>query len=301
MSNLAQMKANVNLQIMANLLGTDIVAILNQAHKELVDLLDWTALLTTVQVNIIIPISVGTVTATNGSAVVIGVGTSFANNDIGKAIKIGGTDMPILVASVQSATQLTLEGAFPGPTGTTLSYSLFPYRYVVPDAQEVFGVRVGNLTLTEKTIGFINSLDPDRSATADKPRFWLQDGFTDGGDARIQVWPVGSQARSMRLEIKQRARDLSADSDISQVPSPAVEAKALVNGCLALFASQGSATWLQLADRYQAQFEQALERARAADIRRRVAHSVGDPSFDRRLFDADFFPSHAVDPFFHDF
>lgn len=68
--------------------------------------------------------STGTVTVTNGSAVVTGSGTSWsANVDAGMLFLVGAARLYV-VASVDSNTQITLADAYEGTTGAGTSYSL---------------------------------------------------------------------------------------------------------------------------------------------------------------------------------
>ena len=67
----------------------------------------------------------GTVSTTNGSAVVTGTGTSWSNQiEQGDAFTIAGTGVFYDVASVQSDTQLTLSTPYTGSTGSGLSYTI---------------------------------------------------------------------------------------------------------------------------------------------------------------------------------
>jgi hypothetical protein len=73
--------------------------------------------------------SAGTITLTNGSAIVGGSGTSFATElAAGDFIvsTVGGVDYTLPVKSVESNTQLTLVSNFTGPTQSGAAWSAVP-------------------------------------------------------------------------------------------------------------------------------------------------------------------------------
>lgn len=73
--------------------------------------------------------SAGTITVTNGSATVTGNGTSFTTElKVGDFIGViaGGTPYTLIVASIASNTQLTIGGAFAGPTASSLAWNAVP-------------------------------------------------------------------------------------------------------------------------------------------------------------------------------
>lgn len=71
----------------------------------------------------------GTITATNNSNVVTGVGTAFlANVSVGDGITIAGSTTIHEVANVASDTQLSISPVFPGTTGGGKTYSIIPVQ-----------------------------------------------------------------------------------------------------------------------------------------------------------------------------
>ncbi|MGL4824185.1 MAG: phage tail protein, partial [Plesiomonas shigelloides] len=73
--------------------------------------------------------SAGTITLTNGSAIVGGAGTSFATElAAGDFIvsSVGGVPYTLPVKSVESNTQLTLVSNFTGPTQSGAAWSAVP-------------------------------------------------------------------------------------------------------------------------------------------------------------------------------
>ena len=85
----------------------------------------------------------GTVAVTNGNPVVTGTGTAWVGNVTpGSVFTVNGSGVPYIVGSVDSNTQITLNGNYAGSTASGLSYSLttsytpnrgFPY----PEARDI--------------------------------------------------------------------------------------------------------------------------------------------------------------------
>lgn len=97
------------------------------------------------ETNILVPapLSTGTVSITDGTATVTGVGTSFPTGQYGWRIRFGTNNLDYIVASVGNATTLTL--AQPVNLGANLSgsgYTLYKDTYLYP-ADYIFGSDVG--------------------------------------------------------------------------------------------------------------------------------------------------------------
>lgn len=84
--------------------------------------------------------SAGTITVTNGSATVTGNGTSFTTElKSGDFIGViaGGTPYTLIVASIASNTQLTIGGAFAGPTASGLAWDAVPASLLYAVTQQI--------------------------------------------------------------------------------------------------------------------------------------------------------------------
>ncbi len=79
---------------------------------------------------------VGTVAATNGSAVIVGTGTTWAAYvTAGSVFTVAGSMVPYVVASVTDNTHLTLSSNYGGTTASGLSYTIgtsFTPNYSLP-------------------------------------------------------------------------------------------------------------------------------------------------------------------------
>nr|DAI68088.1 MAG TPA: tail protein [Caudoviricetes sp.] len=84
--------------------------------------------------------SAGTITVTNGSTTVTGSGTSFTTElKVGDFICViaGGTPYTLIVASIASNTQLTIGGAFAGPTASGLAWNAVPASLLYAVTQQI--------------------------------------------------------------------------------------------------------------------------------------------------------------------
>ncbi len=88
-------------------------------------------------------VSGGTITVTNASAAIVGVGTAFAAAHVGKQIKIGGRVFTI--ASRSDTTNLVIDKNWPLATAGSTSYSILDAYVTVPT----------------DFYGFVSVIDPD--------------------------------------------------------------------------------------------------------------------------------------------
>ncbi len=66
-----------------------------------------------------------TVSVTNGSAIVTGIGTTFLTSvSVGSLFTINGSNVPYVVASIYNNTSLNLAGNYGGSTASGLSYNI---------------------------------------------------------------------------------------------------------------------------------------------------------------------------------
>jgi hypothetical protein len=106
----------------------------------------------------------GTVTLTQGSTGVVGVGTAFdVAVDPLRFLKIGGV-VPLRIASVQSATQLTLAQAWGEATRPATTYAIMTLRYALPsDADRVTRLVGPQWPIKRMTFDRIDEFDPERT------------------------------------------------------------------------------------------------------------------------------------------
>lgn len=75
----------------------------------------------------------GTVSVTNGSNLVTGVGTTWTGAMVGRQFRVGLAAPIYTIQSVLSTTSLELDAPFGGPTGTTVGYNIYQCFFAVPE------------------------------------------------------------------------------------------------------------------------------------------------------------------------
>jgi hypothetical protein len=104
----------------------------------------------------------GTVTLTQGSAIVGGVGTAFASTDALRFLSVLGR-VPLRIDSVETPTQLTLAQPWGEATLTATSYAIMTLRYTLPaDADRVIRLVGAQWPLKRMSFGQIDTYDPVR-------------------------------------------------------------------------------------------------------------------------------------------
>lgn len=81
---------------------------------------------------LVAPITTGTVAITNGSKTVAGTGTTFTLLMVGRKLRVAGDNAFYRIAAFVSTTEITLENNFLEPTVTTATFSIFKDEYKLP-------------------------------------------------------------------------------------------------------------------------------------------------------------------------
>lgn len=101
------------------------IKLIQNSYRRVIDARLWYGMLVKGQVNVPNAVTNGTVTVTNGSTAIVGVGTTFDQTMIGRSFRVGFSTPIFRIASVQSPTQLTLDLVWGGPTQSSVSYNIF--------------------------------------------------------------------------------------------------------------------------------------------------------------------------------
>jgi len=97
--------------------------------------------------------SVGTVSVTNNSATVTGVGTSFLSTVKTGHIFYGPDKNLYEVLSIATDTQLTLNSAYTSSTAAAASYSVIPTQGMVPSLVTQIQTLIGDYATVRDTVG----------------------------------------------------------------------------------------------------------------------------------------------------
>ena len=274
MANFGTMQAELQLSVMAKLLGTDTATLLNQAQREEVESgWPWSTLYSNTVIYSQGPLTQGTVSVSQGSPFVTGTGTNFTAlnaqfTTTDSFIHIGTSQVAVPVLSVQDDTDLTLSLPWLGQSFTNISYNIQTTVYSVVGYIEVYNVRQ-ILDLQKTSREQINLRDPARLAAMGAPSTeWADAGFDANGNIQIELWGPPANVYPYIVEGKLGAATMVNNTDLPQIASAVIQNKALAKCAAALYASNGNRKYMDLVQLYATAYDKELNDARAADSRR---------------------------------
>jgi hypothetical protein len=182
-------------------------------------------------------VTAGTVAVTRDSASIVGTGTAWASTDVGRQFQIGNRAPTYTITAVGSTTTATLDRVYGSDTDAEANYRILDAYVTCPADYKSFIVVYDpfqNWRLRHYvTQDDIARLDPART-TAGTPWALVDRRFSTLtstlGQAQYELWPYTVSARNYPYFYEKQASDLSADSDIPDVP---VRGDVLVRGALA--------------------------------------------------------------------
>lgn len=203
----------------------------------------------------------GAVTVTNGSPYVSSTGTPFAAADDGKWIRLG-EEVQYFGLSFNSTSSIILTDGhgnsanWPRATATAVSYNAFQTLYNLPADCDAVLTLASNYPLEEMDGGreYLDRLDPNRISTASQPTHWVYHGAISANTTRqLEIWPVPSEARTLRGVYLQEAPVVAASTVIAV--HPAVFTYAVASDCYnMLFSKTGDQSYQHLALFYEKKY-----------------------------------------------
>lgn len=97
---------------------------IQNSYRKICDCRLWYGMMVRGQVAVPDVYTTGTVTITSGSAIVTGVGTAWDQAFVGRQFRVGFTTGWMKIASVESATSMTLDLAWGNPTQAAVGYQI---------------------------------------------------------------------------------------------------------------------------------------------------------------------------------
>lgn len=176
--------------------------------------------------------STGTVTMTNGSAVVAGSGTTFTSAMVGRQFQIGG--FVFTIASYSSATSITLDTTWYGDTVAGSTYQILQ-AYITPTPTDflswisVIDPALGWRIRTGYNSSELDTIDPRRSSTG-TPTLLAGRSYNSSTVARYELWPYSTAAKQYMYLYEKRVTDLTNPGD---TPPAIIRSDILVKGALA--------------------------------------------------------------------
>lgn len=272
--NLNQMIAYIQVIIQNQLTDQQVTSLINLAELEELEARAWAAMEIETTLNSFALYTAGTITVTNGSPVIMGVGTAWTSNMAGMVLRAGTSTatattqlQPVGIDSVQSATQLTLIAPYSQNSQSALGYQIFPLFYNIPMMDRVIGVRQ-QVPLGRRTHDFFNLADPYRYNQSSPARFWAPFGSNHDGNCKIELWPIETSSNPYSVYGLRQRVDLANPTDIPTLPSGIVMNKAIVKCCETLNSLTGDQRWSNQRDYYLGIYETQLGRAIEADNER---------------------------------
>lgn len=177
--------------------GTDLELIdgwIQDRYTQVLDILPWKRQEAESVIQAPVTYSTGTISATQSSATITGVGTTWSPSMDGLMIRIDNTPEYYQFTDV-SATSATLDRPFEGPTATGLAYRIDQNIFLMPtNARIIRGVRPLHnrvCPLAIVTPGELNRLSASRNVygtpTHAAPTW---DNFSDPPQLQVELWPV---------------------------------------------------------------------------------------------------------------
>ena len=253
----------------------EILAFFNDRHSSLLESFDWYRKKQEIGITARADKSDGTVSVTNGSAVVNGSGTTWTQADVGSYFTMGlgsDNDSLFVVKSVVLASQLILGDLlgntiqWPGASASGQSYVMFKRLYNLGNGvAEIRSVK-GQETMTEVPEEYLDAVDPARTQTASWPYHFARAAADQSGSndaVRVEFYPRPLAPRIITVGILRAHVDL-VPSQTSIVPCGPLEWYTAQDMCYKLFGRTGENRWLTLADKYAGNAEISLERRKSS-------------------------------------
>ena len=141
----------------------------------------------------------GTVSVTNDSAVVTGVGTTFIGSMVGSKITISGEDTIFTIITFSSSTRITLSERVQRSTTTGLSYTIYKNEFLLwPELDQIENIwhEFYNFNSYGKVYPISNdemvSLTTERNASSGKAQYYTIDKNDNYAGAVLGTFFLGS-------------------------------------------------------------------------------------------------------------
>lgn len=244
-----------------NKLPSAIVAeFIKTENREIVENWDWSRRRTTVMINTVAPVTQGTISIVQGSAIVNGVGTAFVAGNVGQYLRIG-EDSYYKIQSVQNGLQLTLEAVYVYPSIVGSGYSIFQFSYSLPsNIEKVLSIKSRTVKLVERTKILIDMIDSAKTSTDSDPECWSNGDRDSSGNATFEIWPPSSDAHPLIISCL-LVGDVVNASDVPLYRADVLKWKAASDAAEYLDSVVENPNWAKKGERYYKNYKEALEQA----------------------------------------
>ncbi len=220
---------------------------INLRYSDLALQRKWSWLLAKDVLNVIGKYTTGTVTATKDSTTVTGTSTVFTGK-AGYKFKVDGFNEVYTIASVASATSMTLDDAYEGDTATAVSYTIWQDTYELANTiEEVDMVWHDHMSYPPVAVGpkKLNEIKVNFPTVTGKCKAWSQVQWSSDGDRQVAIYPIPDEDYSLHYLYLKRITALDATTD--EPLMPVLYRHVLIYGALADFhLSEGDVELAQL-------------------------------------------------------
>lgn len=241
---------------------TDLNTIIKLAHRMMANQYQWSLRRRETVIQTVAPYSTGTVTVTNTSQSVVGSGTAWTADMVGRQIRIAGEYPFFYIGTVDVGLQvLTLADAqlapvvWVAPTVVGVSYSIFQDQYAVPSDVAIIMTEVSQWPLVETSLTEIDLIDPRRTSTGigvPDRWYWCRSRVSSATQFRyVGLWPVPGNAQTIRMPYLCEPPDMTADTDLPVCPSEVLELSAQMRAAIRVFGVTGDQRWALQAKAFQ--------------------------------------------------
>lgn len=201
-----------------------------------------------------------TVTTIQDNANVTSAGTPFSSNLDGKYIKID-SELQYYAVSYNSTSSISLEdgnnnaATWAQASSSNLGWTIFQTVYSLPSDCDLVISLAYNYPLEELDGGReqLDRYDPDRISTASHPTHWCYAGVNSSSVRQIEVWPVPSEALTLRGQYMTESPQVAAATVLDV--HPAVFTYAVAADCYNMLHSKtGDVSYKDLAMFYEKKY-----------------------------------------------
>lgn len=204
----------------------EIRVFLDTANKEVHSTWEWSWLYAEYDVPIVAPYSTGTVSVNNGSAAVVGTGTTWNPTWTGMRLRAGSSMTDWRVAAVTSGTTLTLDQVTNLPANlTNATYLLYQDSYRMPaDFDPGHDIFLGHMNLRYR-LKHIPRMHAEmqmltlKQLYTNSQMFYCDDGWDSTANRyRIRIIPPPGATQDYRLVYRKRVEDLDTMTEVTSIP-----------------------------------------------------------------------------------
>jgi hypothetical protein len=225
----------------------------NNTYQEICMGKHWAWMFATYDISIFGPTDTGTISASNNSATITGIGTAFSSNDRKGKLVVQGVNSVYNISSVASTTSLTLETKWANDSVTGSGFKIYNVQYKLPvETDQIRAMVIDEINLKMIPLGtqeFRVKQAQDPTATGAPIYYSLIKRDVDDDAQYVEFYPMPDRDYNIHLDYSVRILGLEDSGDCYPI-IPDRYRVVLFYGALAqYYRYTNDATNAQLADR----------------------------------------------------